>query len=240
MLSVLVCDDDAQMLERLGSVAQNTLTAQGIDARILTYSTPESLDADLLSECDIALLDIDFEGSPRNGMDIARALRAVREDAIIIFVTNFIEYAPEGYEVRAFRYVLKNRLDTDLGMYIVKAAEYLHTHNDIYKIQINGEIIDLLVRDILYLEVMHHNVTVYVQAKQNIRTYKIYASLSDLEKDLGPLGFLRIHKSYLVNMCHLRRLQCREALLDTGATLPVSEKSYRDSKSKYLLWRGEH
>lgn len=238
MLSLLICDDDAQMLSRLEQEARRVLTVGGIEAKIAVYGDSDELSNSVLSSCDIALLDIDFENSKKNGMDIARSIRAFREDAVIIFVTNYIEYAPEGYEVRAFRYILKNRLDRDLGQHIIEAAELLRSHNDIYKLQVNGEIIDIPVKDILYLEVMHHSVTVYVKDTKNTKAYNIYASLSDLERNLEPLGFLRIHKSYLVNMRHLRRLQCREALLDTGAALPVSEKSYRKSKNKYLLWRG--
>lgn len=238
MLSVLICDDDAQILAYLEQEARRVLSANGIEAKIAAYSDSDALTDSVLFSCDIALLDIDFENAKRNGMDIARSIRAFREDTVIIFVTNFIEYAPEGYEVRAFRYILKNRLERELGQYILEAADLLRTHNDIYKLQVNGEIIDVPVKDILYLEVMHHSVTVYVKDGKSTRTYSLYASLSDLEKELAPLGFLRIHKSYLVNMRHLRKLQCREALLDSGAALPVSEKSYRDSKSKYLLWRG--
>ncbi len=238
MLSVLICDDDAETRKLLEIQTRHILDAGGIEAEISALGDIEELNGGTLSGCDIALLDIDFENSKKSGMDIARALRAVREDAVIIFVTNYIEYAPEGYEVRAFRYILKSRLDRDLERCVVEAAEYLRSHNDIYKIQVNGEIIDLPVKDILYLEVMHHSVTVYVQAGRKMKEYSIYASLSELERDLEPLGFLRIHKSYLANMRHLKKLQCREALLDTGVTLPVSEKSYRDSKSKYLLWRG--
>lgn len=238
MLSVLICDDDAQILAHLEQEARRVLSANGIEAKIAAYSDSDALTDSVLFSCDIALLDIDFENAKRNGMDIARSIRAFREDTVIIFVTNFIEYAPEGYEVRAFRYILKNRLERELEQYILEAADLLRSHNDIYKLQVNGEIIDVPVKDILYLEVMHHSVTVYVKDGKSTRTYSLYASLSDMEKELEPLGFLRIHKSYLVNMRHLRKLQCREALLDSGAALPVSEKSYRDSKSKYLLWRG--
>lgn len=238
MLGVLICDDDARMLECLEQETRRVLSANGIEAKIAVYSDSDELTDSVLSSCDIALLDIDFENSKKNGMDIARSIRAFREDAVIIFVTNYIEYAPEGYEVRAFRYILKNRLDRDLEPYIIEAAELLRSHNDIYKLQVNGEIIDVPIKDILYLEVMHHSVTVYVKGTKNTKSYSLYASLSEVERELEPLGFLRIHKSYLVNMGHLRKLQCREALLDDGIALPVSEKSYRDSKSKYLLWRG--
>ena len=51
-------------------------------------------------------------------------------------------------------------------------------------------------------------------------------------------GFLRIHKSYLVNMAYIRKFRSRECLLLDGTTLAVSEKNYSQQKQKYLLWKG--
>lgn len=74
----------------------------------------ERIPDSILSGCDIAFLDIDFEGKRYNGIDIARRIRSKRKDAVIIFVTNYIEYAPEGYEINAFRYVLKSEISRKL------------------------------------------------------------------------------------------------------------------------------
>ncbi len=70
----------------------------------------EEISTQILSSADIAFLDVDYSGKNYNGMDIARKLRSLRKDTVIIFVTNFIEYAPEGYEVQAFRYILKREI----------------------------------------------------------------------------------------------------------------------------------
>ena len=80
--------------------------------------------------------------------------------------------------------------------------------------------------------------TLKLTSEQKQKEYTFYAALSDLEERLEPLGFLRIHKSYLVNMKHLKKFQCREATLDNGMTLRVGEKSYSENKQKFLLWKG--
>ena len=91
MLSVLICDDDINMLDRLKQETKHILTANCIEAEVTAHCCIDELGNDELINCDIALLDIDFENSKKSGMDIARAIRAVREDAVIIFVTNYIE-----------------------------------------------------------------------------------------------------------------------------------------------------
>ena len=107
MVSILICDDDIVMLNRIKSVIELVLADTKTKARIHAFSDAEQISDQILSGCDIALLDIDFDKANYNGMDVARRLRTLRSDTVIIFVTNFIEYAPEGYEVQAFRYVLK-------------------------------------------------------------------------------------------------------------------------------------
>ncbi len=238
MLSVLICDDDIRMIHTMQSIVESVLKISDKKARIHTFADASLISDYILSECDIALLDIDFEAASYNGMDIARRLRTLRKDTVIIFVTNFIEYAPEGYEVQAFRYVLKRDIGSDLKQNLFLALKNLNKKT--LPIQVNGENINLALDDILYLEVRQHNVTAVMRQTSDSKQmeYSFYASLSELEQRLEPLGFLRIHKSYLVNMKYLKKFQCREALLTSGATLRVGEKAYAENKQKYLLWKG--
>ncbi len=239
MLRVLICDDEAIMIDMMRSIVENILSEKGIKSKIYAFSDARQISNPILASSDIALLDVDFENTSYNGMDIARRLRSLRKDAIIIFVTNFIEYAPAGYEVQAFRYVLKKNLHSELKSYFLLALD--HLNKETLKIQINGEIIDIPLDNILYLEVQQHSVTVVTKtnSKDSVgKRYDFHASLTELEQRLEPAGFLRIHKSYLVNMKHLKRFQCREALMDDGTILRVGEKSYAEKKKVYLLWKG--
>jgi len=239
MLSILICDDDISMVAAMRATTESVLRELGVKAKIHTFADTASISKQILSDCDIALLDIDFDGAEQNGMDIARKLRSLRSDTVIIFVTNFIEYAPAGYEVRAFRYILKRDLQADLNAILPLALKQLN--QETLPIQVNGEIIKVPLDDILYLEVQQHNVTVVTRkltSDRKQKKYDFYASLTDLEERLEPLGFLRIHKSYLVNMKHLKKFQCREATLDNGMILRVGEKSYAENKQKFLLWKG--
>lgn len=238
VIRIILCDDDTVFLEKLRSAIESAVRCMNISVKIHAYSRMEDIGQPILASCDIAFLDIDFAHTRYNGLDIARRLRAERRDAIIIFVTNFIEYAPEGYEVQAFRYVLKLDVQNKLADYLQQAITQLRSVCETLKIKVNGEIIDIPLRSILYIESQLRQVVIHVQSGKTVKKYACYASLTELEKQLGSKGFLRIQKSFLVNMAHLQRFQCREALLDNGTILPVSEKNYGAQKQKYLYWRG--
>lgn len=241
MIRVLICDDDPLFLDSLYNAVVALLSEKEIRSKVHKFQFLEEISDQMMASCDVAFLDVDYNAKNYTGMDIARRLRQFRKDAVIIFVTNFIEYAPEGYEVQAFRYILKRNLQSELKMYLQQALDQLNTSRETIKIQVYGEYIDLPIEDVLYMEVMQHNVTVYVRKGWTgncTKTYEIYSSLSDMEEQLAERGFLRIHKSILANMRRIAKFQSKAAVLDNGISLRVSEKAYAENKKKYLLWKG--
>lgn len=233
-LQIVACDDDPAFLDKLRADVLLIFSRLNVDVCVSVHTSLADLSSQRLAECDIAFLDIDLNSSEVNGIDIARKLRSVNNRALIMFITNFIEYAPEGFEVQAFRYILKRDMGNVLQRYIMQALEQLSEGRETLRLQCRGEYVDLPFEGVLYLEVMQHSVSV-VTADE---TYTVNASLSSFEQHLEKHGFLRVHKSYLVNMKHIRKFTCRELLLDNGSSLRVSEKNYMEQKQKYLLWKG--
>lgn len=241
MVRILICDDDKSFSTRLQMNIEKILEENSRKAKVHTYESMEAIGDPILRSCDIAFLDVDFSHAGYSGMDIARKLRTMRSDAVIIFVTNYIEYAPEGYEVQAFRYSLKSDIFDKLETYLQLSINKLQSSREKFKIQVNGEIIDISIDDILYIESKLHTVTIIVQKDKkgkHLKEYTCYSAIGELEQQLDQLGFLRVHKSYLVNMQHIQKYQCRELQLTNGAVLRTSVKNYREQKEKYMLWKG--
>ena len=236
MLRILLADDDPVFLSRMEHLLMQYAAQRQLNIQIGSY-TRDDISSFILQSYDLAFLDIDFGNRRGAGIDLARRIRQKRNDTIIIFVTSYVEYAPEGYELRAFRYLLKTDVDTKLELYFSQAVEHFTTKREVVSIQNNGEIINLAVDDILYLESEKHTVHIHMLCG-NFDQYSCYSSLQSFEKKLHPLGFLRIQKSYLVNMRHIKKLQCSEVILENGLTLPVSGKNYSEIKRAYLLWKG--
>lgn len=239
MIRISICDDDPLFRESLRSEVRNILNLHEIDAVIQIYDHAESIPEHSLSTTDVFFLDIDFSEKNYTGIDIARTVRKYQQNAIIVFVTNFIEYAPEGYEVQAFRYLLKSSIHEKLEQCLLQIMQKLQSDHETMQISIAGEILTLPLSDILYIESQGHLAVIYVskQGSKTVKTYSFYSTLSSLERQLSPMGYLRIHKSYLVNMHRIRKYQCTEAVLDNGTILKVSERSYSEQKKQYLLWK---
>lgn len=240
MVRIVICDDDPHFLSSLRSDIRKILNANKIDAVIHIYDCAENIPEQIYLDTDIFFLDIDFTGKTYTGIDIAKKIRKNRQDSIIVFVTNYVEYAPEGYEVQAFRYVLKSDLSHKLEKYLLQTIAKFQSEQETIQINIAGEIITVALADILYIESQGHLAILHTLRSETPagKSYQFYATLTSLERKLSTQGFLRIQKSYLVNMRRIKKFQCNEAVLDNGAVLPVSEKNYAQQKKQYLLWKG--
>lgn len=233
-VNILLCDDDPVFLERMQCEIDRIFAKLETQIEIFAFHGMNRIPQSALENCHLAFLDIDFEGEDCNGIDLAAELRKANRSALIFFVTNFIEYAPAGYEVQAFRYILKRDMEDVLQRYVLQAMEQFAHGQECLRLQSRDEVREIPLEQISYLEVMDHNVSIHA----GDLSCELTASLSGLEERLASYGFLRIHKSYLVNMRCIRKLRSRECLLSDGTVLAVSERNYTQQKQKYLLWKG--
>lgn len=234
MIQILLCDDDPRFLESLRNQIRGILEESQTPASLFAYQDAREIPARILKTADIFFLDIDFSGQKYNGLDIARKIREYSRNSILIFVTSYVEYAPEGYEMQAFRYLLKNELDAKLRDYLNQAIRKMQETRQQITVTIGGEPTTLLLSDILYLEAQGHSIKIHTPAGE----MTVYGTMAEWEEKLSPLGFLRTQKSYLVNMQQIQTYQCDRLVLKNQVQLPVSEKFYREQKNKFLLWKG--
>lgn len=232
MLHIVVCDDEAAFAENLTRKIEALPAFSPRSMRVCCLTDPEALPA---QPCDLLFLDIDLGAV--NGIDVARALRPTHPDTVLIFVTNYKEYAPEGYEVNAFRYLAKGELDDKLAAYFEDALAVCCARRQTVELVCGGEPVSVPVPALVYIESHGRDQHLHLQGagRDHLVTH---TTLAQLEELLDEQGFLRLHKSYLVNMAFLDTLQSTGARLTDGTLLPVSSRTYRASKQRFLAWKG--
>lgn len=119
MLHILLCDDDAIFTETLKRLIEAQPEFNRRYMQIECVHDPNALKKAAVQKADMIFLDIDM--GDVNGIALARQMRTIRKDAVLIFVTNYGEYAAEGYEVSAFRFLPKLQLAEKLPDYFRQA-----------------------------------------------------------------------------------------------------------------------
>lgn len=186
------------------------------------------------SSIQVAFLDIDMPEI--NGLDVAKVLHQRYPEMILVFVTSFIKYAPSGYKVNAFRYLLKTQLDEELSDCMDDLQEKLYDNNRTIQIRQRDRILPLAIKNILYFEgTSQRRVQVFLL---NGETIECLGKLEDYDNFLSDQGFIRLQKSFLVNMHYIDKIASYSAQLRNSTTIRVSEKNYKEICRKFLLWKG--
>ena len=95
----------------------------------------------------------------------------------------------------------------------------------------------LYTDNLLYIESQKHKAFFYYM-QAGITTFQLYEKLDHIEKLLSAHGFLRIHKSYLVNMERVKTFLGDRFLMDNGAVVPISQSRRKAVKQEFLSYMG--
>lgn len=221
-MRIAVCDDEELFRIEFKSVLDKVLINAEYD--IDTFSGGSSLyEAFLKNSFDLVFLDIEMPGI--DGITLAKRLRAVSENVQIVFLTSHIEYALEGYEVNALRYLVKP-VDMNKLSEVLKYIQDKKNNSRQIMIKQEGEDIVIDISDIIYMESMDKNVRIVTSKSEYITRYNI----SDYEEELKNSGFLRIHRGYLISLSKVKKIVKNDVVMDGDISLPVSRSNIKTLK----------
>ncbi|ACU63990.1 two component transcriptional regulator, LytTR family [Chitinophaga sp. YR627] len=209
----------------------------------------EGLKAIQQQQPDIIFLDVQM---PKiNGFEM---LELVESLPAVIFTTAFEEHAIRAFEVNAIDYLLKpfskERFDKAVSKWLDRrvademqqTAALLDTagaspmQSNRVVVKINGKIKIIPVQDIHYLEAADD----YVKIVTPEGTFLKNKTMQFFEKSLDPQQFARVHRSYMLNVNQVTRIEPYEkenhlAILKSGAKVPVSKTGYPRLKASLGL-----
>ena len=219
-MKIVICDDNAADAAYVSGLTEGWKRQKGIAAELITFSSAEAL---LFAweenrDMDILLLDIELGGM--SGLELARRLREYGAGTQIIFLTGYMDYIAEGYDVEALHYLLKPVTGERLDQVLDRAAERISVRERMLLLSLPEGLVQLPLYEIRYLEVMRNYTTVHGN-----EDYSVKRGLNDLAGELDE-SFYRIHRSYIVNLRFIRRITREEVTLKDGTALPLSRKHY--------------
>ncbi|MBQ6164377.1 MAG: response regulator transcription factor [Clostridia bacterium] len=231
-LKIAICDDEKPTLDLLDRKTRDLLARKDLDANIRLFTGGAELAREYETDAhpfDVILLDIKMDGP--DGIETAKRIREKDDGVYIVFITSSAEYVFRGYEVKAFRYLMKTELEYGFDRVLSDTIrEISDSAQTFFTFQFGNEKMKLDPRLINYFESSKRVVRIALDREN----YKTYAKLDDIEPQLGGM-FVRCHQSYLVNVSRIEKLSPTEILLKNGETLPVSKK-HRKAVGDAYLW----
>ncbi|PAE43099.1 LytR/AlgR family response regulator transcription factor [Bacillus sp. 7884-1] len=224
----------------------------------LKYLLIRSKQVDVLGESDCmedAIADIhdlkpdlvflDIELAEDSGLDLAKQLENLNSAPAIIFATAYDEFAYQAFELNAVDYILKPFDEERIGKTLEKIKKMQkigdqdlpinsplkNSYNGKIAVLVDERIILLTYADIVYLESSEGKCTIETMDQK----YKVSEALVVLEKKLTNTKFLRVHRSFIVNIDHIVEIEpwfnaTYNLIMKNGSKVPVSRTYVKELK----------
>lgn len=232
MIRIAIVEDEPEQIEQVVSMLKKFEETTGINLDLSSFTTGEEfLDGFSPGDFNILLLDIQMPGI--DGMTVATRIREVDKSVTIMFITNIIQYAVQGYSVRALDFFVKplkyesfiEKLQRAIDQVGEKAKETvcLRTVSGMRLFELN----QILYAEIVARKLMLHTINGY---------YHCNDTMQSIEKTLDNNRFYRCHAGFLVNLDHVRQID-RESITVGERQIPISRYRYKglvDALTRYL------
>ena len=228
-MKIAVCEDVSIYSDYIVSIIHQWSNTTGNDADVSVYPDAESLLVVLGDVIyDVLLLDIEMKNM--TGIELAKLVRRMDEDVVIIFITSHSNYSLEGYDVNPLHYLikpvseekLKQVLDKAYAVYSIKGAE---------GIVISGEsgMKKILLDKILYISTMSH----FTEIATIDEILHTKTTRQELEKVL-PNHFINCHRTYIINMFKVSAVYNDKLILNDGTNIPVSRRRSKNLMESFM------
>lgn len=228
MVNIVICENDKNDQEFVKAKVVEILDDLNIEYEIKVYNSGDDLLEGYDKYTDIILLDIQMDGL--DGMETARKIREFDDNVEIIFITSFVEYALEGYEVNAYRYLLKPVKDENLMTSLINCLNDRNFVKRSIVIKEGDTRIKISLKDIMYIEVQGNDITVHTLKD----TYRTKGTMSNFETEINSNMFVRCHKSYLVNLEYIKSIKRYTSILVNDEEVPLSRNKYKEIKDRFF------
>lgn len=224
-LKIAICDDEKIFCREF----INILESFSAKHEIFQYNSGLEL-LDSKEQFDIIFMDIEL---PKvNGMKIVNTIRQRGSEVLIVFLTSHTEFMPEAFKVKAFRFLSKPLLRSEIREVINEAEKELLKNSIIY-LKCKEKDVFVQEKNIIYIEA--HGESAYVCTK--FESYEVNQALKTFKNRLNKDEFFQVHRSYLVSKRYIKELRKEDIkMLYTTQVVPVSRRKRKELREELKVY----
>lgn len=229
-MKIAICDDNKEYIEIIENYINKYKT---VETQCYVYQDGQDLidfykNENCCERYDAVFLDMEMQ--PIDGIQTANVIRDCDEHVVIIFVTSHTKYMLESFKCLPFRYIVKPIKDEDFREAFFGMCKKVLRERKTFSFFENKNQIRLYCDDIIYFESRNHCVHIYTREKSYICNNSLNNIFDKLNRDM----FCRIHKSFIVNLHYIRRINATEVeLYHIEDTIPISRSCKKETLEKY-------
>lgn len=230
-MHIALCDDNPQELSLLADAIEQYAASQALPIVVQSFSDAESM-LRAANSAHFTHYFLDIMMPVMDGISAAQEIRSFDTDARIIFLTTTKEYAYQSYRVKAHDYLLKPLKAQELEKVLDELCALEERAQACICIQRGSSFQRIPFSRISHVEVNQKHLYFCLTDRQ-IR--EVSGTLSEFEKTLlARPGFVKIHRSYIVNLRQISALSPQGCRMFTGENLPVSRLLYQQVQQRFM------
>lgn len=216
-----ICDDESAELDYLKHISKKWADTNGYTASISCFQSAEAFLFQYAEEKSYDILLLDIEMNNMSGIELAKIIRSNNKEIQIIFITGYMDYILDGYDVEALHYLLKPIKEEKFFEVLNHAVIKLKRNEKALILNLCDESVRIPLYEIRFLEVKRNYVTIHAN-----NDFTVKSSLSDLEKELDNV-FFRVGRSFIVNLKYIQRITKTDIFLSDSSIIPLPRGLYK-------------
>ena len=219
MIKIAICDDDAIDCKELSIIVKDYFVKNKHSVLVKTYQSGYEL---LKSHIRFDAIFLDIDMPQMNGIETAIKLRKCDINSKIIYVTNYNTYKDRAFKVHAFDYINKPIISDDIFLVLDEIIHYLEekTQKKYFAFTTTEGVVSLESDEIYYFEFILRKVIIHSSNKEYITMY----SLKEIYEKMEKYNFAYPHKSFIVNMLHIKSIKGFDIIMENGESVPLAQK----------------
>lgn len=231
-----ICDTQPADVQYLVGLLHDYLEQRNLHCRVECFSQPDQL-VDFCRSTACAAVFLQVNGADCPNLKAAARLRALCPETPVILTSHSLEGAPAGYQVKAFAYLLKTKLPQSFTICMDSLWAALFSPANTLCLRADREDVFLPLEQIRYFEAAGHTVTAYFSASALWSARAFRVSIQEIADRLEGRGFLRVQRSFVVNLRYVDRFSNYTVVLKNGQVIPVSVKRFSELRQRFLQWQ---
>ena len=233
MKKIAFCDDDISILQELQTLLDQYCADRDEEINCAMFHSPLELLHAVEHGTRLDILFLDVMMPAENGIDAASEIRKFDKNVKIIFLTSSTEFAVQSYAVGAYFYQLKPIWKESFFRLMDSAlAECEKEQMDSLILRYKDGVARISLKELEYCEIFHRTLFFHLTSGKVLESI---GSLDNLSAQLEPYRrFLRPHRSYLINLDHVRSISARAVTMSCLTEIPLPRGKYNEVKDAYL------
>lgn len=229
-MKIGIVEDEAVWRDKIQAVIEKYCRDKNISSQINSYSSGK----DFMKNADADLLFMDIElAEGEDGFEIAEQMMNLGNKCKVCFLTSHTEFARLGYRVNAFRYIDKKHLEEineAFDFFLkTKIQDRIVSCNDNAGVRVKMSLNELLLVETYGRKLRY----VMLDGSEHF----CEGQISEVARSLSQFGFFQLHRSYVVNLKCIEKVNSHEVTLCNGLKVVIGRAHSKAFKKEFFKWR---